>query len=52
MERVDAIKSIQELIGKDIRPLADKYNITVWIDGKKNKGWAGSCYRAALGSAY
>lgn len=41
MERQEAIEKITELVGKDLRPLADKYEVTVLINGKKNKGWAG-----------
>jgi hypothetical protein len=29
MERIEAIKRLRELQGQDIRPLADRYGITV-----------------------
>lgn len=41
MERTEAIQRLQQLEGKDLRRLADKYNITVWEEGRLNKGWAG-----------
>lgn len=49
MERLEAIQRIRALIGADLRPLAEKYNITVWKDGKKNKGWAGHVIERYLG---
>lgn len=41
MERQEALSKLSELIGKDLRLLADKYEVTVFKDGKRNKGWAG-----------
>ena len=32
---------MSELIGKDLRFFADKYEVTVFKEGKRNKGWAG-----------
>lgn len=49
MEREEAVKKIQELIGKDLRKLADDYEITVFREGKKNKGWAGHVIERLLG---
>jgi DNA mismatch repair protein MutH len=49
MEREEAVKKIQELIGKDLRKLADDYGITVFREGKKNKGWAGHVIERFLG---
>lgn len=49
MERVEALQRIRALTGTDLRPLADKYGITVWKDGKKNKGWAGHVLERYLG---
>jgi DNA mismatch repair protein MutH len=49
MERQDAVKKLKELEGKDLRPLADQYQVTVWSDGKKNKGWAGHVLERYLG---
>ena len=41
MERLEAIERLRMLVGTDLRPLADTHQITVWKEGKKNKGWAG-----------
>jgi DNA mismatch repair protein MutH len=41
LEREEAVEKLKLLEGKDLRILADKYNITVWKLGKLNKGWAG-----------
>ncbi len=49
MEREQALRHIRALVGKDLRPLADMYGITVFKDGKKNKGWAGQVIERHLG---
>ncbi len=50
MERVDAIARLTTLVGKDLRQLADQFNVVVWsADGKKNKGWAGHTVERYLG---
>lgn len=49
MEREEAVKKIQDLIGMDLRKLADDYGITVFREGKKNKGWAGHVIERYLG---
>lgn len=42
MERAEAIKKLNELVGRDLRQLADQYGVTVWTPrGTINKGWAG-----------
>ena len=41
MERQEALLKLSELIGKDLRFFADKYQVTVFKEGKPNKGWAG-----------
>jgi DNA mismatch repair protein MutH len=51
MERKEALEKIKLLEGVDLRPLADKYGITVWIEGHKNKGWAGHVIERYLGLA-
>lgn len=47
--RFEATHKLQELIGQDLRELADEYNVTVFKDGKLNKGWAGLTLEKALG---
>ncbi|MFH1549109.1 MAG: MutH/Sau3AI family endonuclease [Planctomycetota bacterium] len=49
MERGEAVAKLKTLEGKDLRPLADQYKITVWKEGKKNKGWAGHVMERFLG---
>ncbi len=49
MERSDAILKLKELEGQDLRILADHYDVTVWKDGKLNKGWAGHVIERYLG---
>lgn len=49
MTRDEAIAKLAGLVGQDIRPLADTYRVTVWKNGKKNKGWAGDVVERFLG---
>ena len=51
LDRQEALRRINLLAGKDLRPLADTYHITVWKDGRKNKGWAGQVIERYLGLA-
>ena len=51
MKKAEAIARLDELVGKDLRPLADKFKVTVWKDGKINKGWAGHTIERYLGLA-
>lgn len=49
----DVILKLKELIGQDLRPLADKFKITVFTDNKnhrgRNKGWAGQVLERCIG---
>lgn len=49
MERKEALKKGELLIGKDLRKLAYELGITVFKNGKKNKGWAGHVIERYLG---
>ena len=49
LSRAEALRRIQLLAGKDLRPLADQYGVTVWKNGRKNKGWAGQVVEQYLG---
>lgn len=49
MIREDAIKKISLIVGSDLRGLAKEYNVTVFKNGKKNKGWAGHVIERYLG---
>jgi DNA mismatch repair protein MutH len=51
MDREQALVKIQELVGADLRPLADKYGVTVWKGDRINKGWAGHVIERHLGLA-
>ena len=41
MERQEGLLRLSELIGQDLRVLADKYEVTVFREGRRNKGWVG-----------
>ena len=41
MDRPEALLRLSELVGQDLRVFADKYKVTVFKEGKPNKGWAG-----------
>lgn len=49
MTRDEAIAKLAGLVGRDLRPLAETYRVTVWKKGKKNKGWAGDVVERFLG---
>ena len=49
MTRDEAIAKLRQLVGKDLRPLADEYRVTVWKNARKNKGWAGDVMERYLG---
>ncbi|MDD5551828.1 MAG: MutH/Sau3AI family endonuclease [Candidatus Pacebacteria bacterium] len=47
--REEAVAELQKFIGEDLRVLSDKYNVTVFKNGKLNKGWAGHVLEHCLG---
>jgi DNA mismatch repair protein MutH len=49
LSRAEALRRIRLLTGKDLRPLAEQYRVTVWKNGRKNKGWAGQVIEQYLG---
>ena len=49
LARKEAVRRINLLAGKDLRPMADQYRIPVWKNGHKNKGWAGLVIERYLG---
>ncbi len=49
MEREEAIRRLQQIVGEDLRQLADQSGITVFKEGKKNKGWVGHTLERYLG---
>jgi DNA mismatch repair protein MutH len=48
MERAEAVQKLQKLVGKELHELADKYNVTIYRNGKVNKGWAGHVFERYL----
>ena len=49
LPRAEALRRIRLLSGKDLRPMATQFGITVWKSGRKNKGWAGHVIERYLG---
>ena len=50
MERIQAIKELQQLVGRNLHDLAREYGITVQTaSGTVNKGWAGHVCERYLG---
>lgn len=49
LSRAEGLRRIRLLTGKDLRPLAEQYRVTVWKNGRKNKGWAGQVIEQYLG---
>src|SRR5579871_6118093 len=49
MERAEAIEKLSKLIGCDLRATADELGVTVFRDGRINKGWAGHVIERVLG---
>jgi len=49
LDRKEAIQRMKLLAGKDLRPMADEYQIPVWKNGHENKGWAGLVIERYLG---
>ena len=49
LSRSEALRRLSLLAGKDLRPMADEFGITVWKNGRKNKGWAGQVIEHYLG---
>jgi len=48
VERKEAIIKLNELIGMELHDLANKYNVTIYRNGKVNKGWAGHVFERHL----
>ena len=49
LDRKEAIRRINLIVGKDLRAMADEYKIAVWNNGHENKGWAGQVIERYLG---
>ena len=48
MERKEAIEKLCQLVGKELHELAEEYGITIYRNGKVNKGWAGHVFERYL----
>jgi len=48
MERKEAIEELKKLIGKELHELAHEYNVTIYRNGRVNKGWAGHVFERYL----
>lgn len=48
MERTQAIEKLKELVGKELHSLAQHYGVTIYRNGKVNKGWAGHVFERHL----
>lgn len=49
LTRENAIKQIETIIDKNLVELASKYDINIFNNGKKNKGWVGHTIERHLG---
>ncbi len=53
LNKEQALVKLKELIDRDLRPLASKYNVTVFTDESnhkgRNKGWAGQVLERHIG---
>jgi len=49
MERHEAISRLRRLEGQDLVALARPFGVTMWKNGKLNKGWAGHVIERYLG---
>jgi DNA mismatch repair protein MutH len=49
LNRPEAVRRINSLAGRDLRAMADEYRISVWKNGRENKGWAGLVIEHYLG---
>ena len=48
MERTEAVEKLQQLVGKELHELANEYGVTIYRNGKVNKGWAGHVFERFL----
>lgn len=41
LTRFQALEILRRYIGKDLRKIAEEFGVSVFVNGRKNKGWAG-----------
>ncbi|MGI4870829.1 MAG: MvaI/BcnI family restriction endonuclease [Janthinobacterium lividum] len=49
MERPEAFRLLQELLNQDLVQVAQQHSVTIFVEGRKNKGWAGHTLERYLG---
>jgi DNA mismatch repair protein MutH len=49
MDLLTAKLKLEAIIGRDLREMAEQYNVTVFKQGNLNKGWAGHVLESYLG---
>ena len=48
MERKEAIEKLKKLVGKELHELAHEHSVTIYRNGRVNKGWAGHVFERYL----
>ncbi len=48
MERIEAIEKLNQLVGRELHELAHEYGVTIYRNGRVNKGWAGHVFERHL----
>ena len=48
MERREAVEKLKLLVGKELHELAKDYDVTIYKNGRVNKGWAGHVFERYL----
>lgn len=49
MERPEAVRLLRELLNQDLVEVAQRHGVTIFVEGRKNKGWAGHTLERYLG---
>lgn len=49
MERPEAIRLLRELLDQDLVEVAQRHGVNIFVEGRKNKGWAGHTLERYLG---
>lgn len=49
MERPEAMRLLRALIDQDLVEVAQQHGVTIFVEGRKNKGWAGHTLERYLG---
>ena len=48
MERAEAVRLLNQLLQQDLVAVAQAHGVAIFVDGKKNKGWAGHTLERVL----